>query len=54
MQDKAIANAQKLAEEPWFLKLPPDMREAIRSNSQRPPPSGYDERMQEYFQNTDH
>jgi hypothetical protein len=29
------------------------MREAIRSNSQRQPPPGYEQRMQEYFQNTD-
>jgi len=53
MQDKIIAGPQKLAEEPWFLRLPPEMREAIRSNSQRQPPPGYEQRMQEYFQNTD-
>ena len=51
--DQMAPAAERLQEEPWFAKLPPDMREAIRSNSQRRPPPGYDRRIQEYFENTD-
>jgi hypothetical protein len=42
-----------LKEEPWFAKLPPDVRAAIRNNPQRRPPRGYEERMQRYFKSID-
>jgi hypothetical protein len=39
------------AEEPWIAKLPPEIRAAIRANSQRRPPRGYEERLQRYYKN---
>ena len=36
-------------EEPWIAKLPPEIRAAIRANSQRRPPRGYEERLQRYY-----
>jgi hypothetical protein len=39
--------------EPWFAKLPPDLRQAIRARSQRPPPRGYEQRLQRYFESLD-
>lgn len=39
--------------EPWFAKLPPDLRKAIRARSQRPPPRGYEQRLQRYFESLD-
>ena len=44
-------NDPRVKEEPWFAKLPPEVRSAIRSNAQRTPPRGYEERLQRYFQN---
>jgi len=38
---------------PWFAKLPPELRSAIRNNSQRRAPRGYEKRLQEYFENID-
>ncbi len=40
-------------EEPWIAELPPEVRGAIRANSQRRPPRGYEERLQRYFKNID-
>ena len=40
-------------EEPWVAELPPEVRGAIRANSRRPPPRGYEERLQRYFKNID-
>jgi hypothetical protein len=40
-----------LRNEPWFAKLPPEVRNAIRTGSQRTPPRGYEDRLQRYFQN---
>jgi len=42
---------QALREDPWFAKLPPEVRSAIRANAQRSPPRGYEERLRKYFQN---
>jgi hypothetical protein len=44
---------QRQSEEPWFADLPPEIRAAIRANSQRRPPRGYEERLQRYFKNLD-
>jgi hypothetical protein len=37
-------------EAPWFARLPPELRQAIRANSQRRAPRGYEERLKRYFQ----
>jgi hypothetical protein len=52
-KEDSEAPERKFQVEPWFAKLPPEVRSAIRSNSQRRPPRGYDERMQRYFENQD-
>jgi hypothetical protein len=49
----AEAAARKFAKEPWFTRLPPELRKAIRANSQRRAPRGYEERMNRYFENVD-
>jgi hypothetical protein len=41
----------RLTEDPWFARLPPAVRSAIRANVQRTPPRGYEDRLQRYFQN---
>jgi hypothetical protein len=40
-------------EEPWFAKLPPDVRKAMRAKGQHRAPRGYEERLQRYFENID-
>jgi hypothetical protein len=40
-------------EEPWVAKLPPELRNAIRSNSQRRPPKAYEERLRRYFESVE-
>ncbi len=47
------AAARKGVEEPWIMDLPPGLRSAIRANSQRRPPRGYEERLERYFKNID-
>jgi hypothetical protein len=44
---------QRWHEEPWFAKLPPTLREAIRASARREPPRGYEERLRRYFESTD-
>jgi len=44
---------QSFVEEPWFAKLPPELRRAIRNNSRRRAPRGYEERLKRYFQSVD-
>jgi hypothetical protein len=39
--------------EPWFTRLPPEVREAIRSSSERRPPRGYEDRLKNYFKSLD-
>ena len=46
-------DGQQLRKEPWFANLPPEARDAMRSNAQRRPPPGYERRTQEYFENLD-
>lgn len=49
-----VANPQRdSATPPWFAKLPPELRQAIRANGQARAPRGYEERLQQYFQNVD-
>jgi len=49
--DAVLAEGPLFGEEPWFADLPSDVRESIRTNSRLSPPTGYDRRIQEYFQN---
>jgi hypothetical protein len=35
----------------WFAKLPPEVRKAIRADSKRRAPRGYEEKMDRYFKN---
>jgi hypothetical protein len=49
--DAARSGARAVGNDPWLAKLPPEVRSAIRANSQRTPPRGYEERMQKYFRN---
>lgn len=49
----ADASGPPFANEPWFLELPPEVRNAMRANAQRRPPRGYEEKLQRYFRNID-
>ena len=44
------AQGKKFANQPWFAKLPPELRKAIRARGSRPTPRGYKERLKRYFQ----
>ncbi len=37
---------------PWFTRLPPALRDALRTQGRRPPPRGYEERLQRYFEHS--
>ena len=52
-KEDSAAEARKYREEPWFAKLPPDLRKAIRAKSQRRAPKGYEERLKRYFESID-
>ncbi len=49
----ANTTAQKFEKEPWFTKLPPNLRKAIEAKSRREAPRGYEERLRRYFESTD-
>ncbi len=38
---------------PWFAKLPPELRNAIRARSQRRAPRAYESRLRRYFESLD-
>ncbi len=40
-------------DESWIAKLPPELRAAIRSQSQRRAPAAYEERLKRYFENVE-
>ena len=42
---------RKVGEEAWIMELPPELRAAIRANSLRRPPRGYEDRLERYFKN---
>jgi hypothetical protein len=48
-QDSATA-ARRFAEDPWFAKLPPSLRNAMQSKVRRAPPRGYEELLRRYFE----
>ena len=45
--------AKKFNRDPWFSKLPPELRSAIEAKSRRQAPRGYEERLRRYFENID-
>jgi hypothetical protein len=51
--EDAMVDGRSFADEPWFAKLPPTLRQAIQSNARRRPPRGYEERLRRYFQSVD-
>jgi hypothetical protein len=44
------AKAQAFQNDPWFSKLPPELRDAIRSKARNRAPRGYEERLRRYFE----
>ena len=48
-KDGALINSDTA----WFAKLPPELRNAIRSNAKGLAPRGYEERLRRYFQNVE-
>ncbi len=49
-QDDSAAAARRFAEDPWFAKLPPNLRNAMQSKVRRSPPRGYEELLRRYFE----
>lgn len=46
----STAKSKPLQEEPWMTKLPPEVRKALKANTQQPPPRGYEELLRRYFE----
>jgi len=44
---------RRLQDEPWFAKLPPELRKSIGAGTQQKPPRAYEERLRRYFQSVD-
>jgi hypothetical protein len=44
---------RSFADSPWFARLPPELREAIRMRGRRQPPRGYEDRLRRYFESVD-
>lgn len=51
-QDEALGG-RSYVDTPWFARLPPELREAIRMRGRRQPPRGYEDRLRRYFQSVD-
>ena len=51
--DIAALEKRPAGDEAWMAKLPPELRNAIRAEAQRPAPRGYEERLRNYFKNVD-
>jgi hypothetical protein len=51
--EDADAKERKFKEEPWFAKLPPELRNAIRARARNRAPRGYEERLRRYFESID-
>jgi hypothetical protein len=47
------AKGRKFEREPWFAKLPPELRKAIQAKPRRAAPRGYEERLKRYFENVE-
>ena len=50
--DQEIAS-RAVADEAWFLRLPPELQAAMRARTRRPPPRGYEEQLRAYFRRND-
>lgn len=48
-----VIEARSLTGETWFARLPAELQAAIRAQTRRPAPRGYEERLGEYFRSTD-
>jgi hypothetical protein len=48
--DSQATGRRDAAAEPWFARLPPEVRAAIRARSNRPPPRSYEDRLKKYFE----
>src|SRR5690606_7993893 len=49
-QEDSNTAARRFAEDPWFAKLPPNLRNALQSKVRRSPPRGYEELLRRYFE----
>lgn len=45
--------ARAVREETWHVKLPPELRQALRARGQQRAPKGYEERLERYFKSLD-
>jgi len=52
-KDAEDLTERKFTEKPWFAKLPPELRKAIRNNARQRPPKGYEQRLRRYFESVD-
>ena len=46
-------NLRRIESEAWFVKLPPEVQQAVRASTRSRPPRGYEERLKRYFKNID-
>ncbi|MBC8356944.1 MAG: hypothetical protein H8E66_33650 [Planctomycetes bacterium] len=54
LSEQAIdVEARKFENEAWFLSLPAALQNRVRAATRRPPPRGYEMRLQRYFQTSD-
>ena len=49
----STAAERKFEQQPWFAKLPPSLKKAIRASVRRDAPRGYEEISRRYFQSKD-
>lgn len=52
-QGDSDASGRALREEPWFAKLPPELRKSLRGGANQRAPRAYEERLRKYFQSVD-
>jgi hypothetical protein len=50
--DAELTSKQASKDAPWLAKLPPEVRNAIRAKAHRPAPKVYEDRLKDYFENT--
>ena len=52
-QGDVTADGERPGEEPWLVKLPPEVQKAIRASSTERPPRGYEEKLERYYKALD-